>query len=493
MRRLRGQGTPYTPPATAYPTPPSVSNQEVEELKQAVRALGAKLKSTYDTLATKETEAQAKSQKNQELADSVQHIQTLLKAKEEELDRVVSSEHQTATALLEAQTALKELDRVVSSERQTAAALLEAQAALEEIKSKREAPPSDLTSLQDEVAALKARETEWQEEKRTLEAFLERERQRRSSDNSNTNGQMVRLAMACKQLEEEAHSLRCERAATLREFNQIKEQLEEALRTLSSERELKATAEGLIESDKQTIQELKAAIETHAASIHALTLEKEAAVQRDASYLSTISELNVTIAKGKANVEAVNASLTVAEENRAALHVQLEQERQSSTEAREAQSRALKEKEAAEARVREVEELLITKLQTIADQEEQLGEALSKGEDLEHRALTAEKDVERLTADVQKYTGERDGFHEKALKLEQQLGRRSTENAELKKRTETFDRLKKSIAEASSHAHAILRTLGHGPKLQPSEELSYREPESERPLFEERFEQHELF
>ena len=466
MRRLRGQGTPYTPPAAAYVPPPIVcvgDNQEVEELKQAVRVLGAKLKSAYDDLAVKETELKANAQKGQEAADS---LQALLQTKEQELSKTSSSE------------------------RQMAAALEEMKAALAEHQNKGDAPPLDLSLLQEEIAAFKAKETAWQEEKKTLEAFLERERQRRSSETTNTNGQMVRLAMTCKQLEEETHSLQCERAATLRQFNQIKEQLEETTRTLASERDLKAAAEGLAESEKKTIQELKSVVDAHLVSIRDLSIEREAAAQRDTSYLSTISELNVAIAKGKANAEALSASLAVAEENRSALHIQLERERQSGTEARESSAKMLKEKDAAEARVKEVEEDLIIKLQTLTELEEQLGEALSRAEEFEHRALTAEKSVERLTAEVQKLGQDRDELHEKSLKLEQQLGRSTTENTELKRRTETFERLKKSVTEASSHAQAILRTLGHGPKIQQNEE-TYREPE--RSLFEEHIEQHELF
>jgi chromosome segregation ATPase len=471
MRRLRGQGTPYTPPIVTQTTPQAVhkNGQEVDELKQAVKALGAKLKATYDELATKEASLRVSAQRNQELADSLQQLQAALNTKEQELAAVASGERQTTLALQQTKAALAELQGTET------------------------APLSEVAALKDEIAQLKAKEGGLQEAKRAFETSLERERQQRKSEGSNTNGQLVRLAMTCKQLEEETHALQCERAATLRQFNQTKEQLEEALQTLSSERELKTTAEGLVESGKQTIQELQRAFEAHVASIHTLTIEKEAAAQREASYLATISELNVTIAKGRASVEALNASLTTAEESRTALHHQLEQEKHALREAHESQARAVKEREAADARVKEVEELLITKLQTITELEEQLGEALSRGEDLEHRALTAEENVARLTTDVQKLTEARDELHEKGLKLEQQLGRSTTENSELKKRMETFERLKKSVAEASSHAHAILRTLGHGPKPQPNEEVSYREPEPERSLFEEHFEQHELF
>jgi chromosome segregation ATPase len=474
MRRLRGQGTPYTPPVIAHTPPPAAppvykDTTEVEELKQAVKALGAKLKGTYDELATKEASLQASAQTNQELADSLQQLQAVLNAKEQELSKIASGGRQTTTALQEAKAALAEL------------------------QNKESVPLSELNALKEEIAALKSKEEGWQEEKRTLETFLERERQQRRSDGSNTNGQLVRLAMTCKQLEEETHSLQCERAATLRQFNQTKEQLEETLRTLSSEQQLKAAAETLVESGKRAIEELQHTIEAHVASIHTLTVEKDAAAQRESSYLSTISELNVAVAKGRASIEALNASLATAEESRTSLHLQLEQEKHTLKEAQESLTKALKEKEAADARVKEVEELLITKLQNITELEEQLGEALSSGEDFEHRALTAEENIKTLNEDLKKLTEARDELHEKSLKLEQQLGRSTTENTELKKRMETFERLKKSVAEASSHAHAILRTLGHGPKPQPSEEIVYKEPEPERSLFEEHFEQHELF
>lgn len=474
MRRLRGQGTPYTPPVVTNTPPPVVhtlhkDDSEVEELKQAAKALGTKLKATYDELARKEAALQTSAQTNQELADSLQELQAVLNAKEQELSKISSCEHQTT------------------------AALQEAKAALTELQGKGTVSLSELTALKEEITTLKAKEESWEEARRTLETSIERERQQRRSDGSNTNGQLVRLAMTCKQLEEETHSLQCERAATLRQFHQTKEQLEETLQALSSERQLKATAEKLVESGTQTIEELQRTIEARQASIHTLTVEKEAAAQREASYLSTISELNVAVAKGRASIEALNASLTTAEETRAVLHLQLEQERHALKESQESQNRALKEKEAADARVKEVEELLITKLQNITELEEQLGETQSCAEDFEHRALTAEESIKTLNEDVQKVTKERDELHEKGLKLEQQLGRSTTENSELKKRMETFERLKKSAAEASSHAHAILRALGHAPKSHQSEEPVYKDHEPERSLFEEHFEQHELF
>ena len=343
MRRLRGQGTPYTPPpAAAYVPPPVVSedNQEIEELKQVVRALGAKLKATYQELAAKENELQVSIKKNQALADSLQQTHTQLDAQ-----RQAAPSPQETPVVKEDHT--------------------------EELASLR----AEISSLQTKETEWQAKETEWQEEKKSLEAVLEKERQQRAAEGS--NAQLVRLAMSCKQLEGEAHSLRCERAATLRQFSQTKEQLEETLRSLASERELRIAAEGLADSCKQTIQELKRANEGHLASIRDLTAEKEAAAQRDASYLSSISELNVAIAKWKSNVEALNASLTVTEETRAALHLQLEQERRISAEMKDAQTKALKAKEIAESRIKEVEELLITKLKTITELEEQLGEALS--------------------------------------------------------------------------------------------------------------------
>ena len=408
MRRLRGQGTPYTPPpATAHVPPPIIheESQEVEELKQIVRALGAKLKAAYQEAAAKEHELQTALKKSQELADSLHQARAQLETLPQPAPAVDHNE--------------------------------------------------ELSSLRTQLASLTANETAWQEEKKTLEATLEKERQQRASEGS--NAQLVRLAMSCKQLEGEAHSLRCERAATLRQFSQTKEQLEETARSLASERELKVAAEELASSCKQTIQELKRAAEDHTASIRDLSAEKEAAAQRDASYRSSISELNVAIAKWKANVEALNASLTVTEETRATLHLQLEQEKRIRSEAKEAQTKTLKGKEIAESRVKELEELLITKLKTITELEEQLGEALSNGQDFERRAATAEETVEKLTVDVRQLTEARDALNEKTHSLEQQLGRSLAEATELKKRTELFERLKKSSVEASSHAQAILR------------------------------------
>lgn len=121
---------------------------------------------------------------------------------------------------------------------------------------------------------------------------------------------------------------------------------------------------------------------------------------------------------------------------------------------------------------------------------------MTRCDDGEHRAAASERHAAALAEELQKSVEARDALHEKALKLEQQLGRTTTENAELKKRTEAYERLKKTLSDASAQAHTLLRTLDPGAKPALSisslvEELCIKP--QERPVSEERFEQHELF
>jgi chromosome segregation ATPase len=297
--------------------------------------------------------------------------------------------------------------------------------------------------------------------------------------------------MNCKQLEEEVHSLKCERAATTRQFALIKELNEEAQKAIIIERDKVRSTQEALEISNRTVQESIGTIAEQKNQVQALLSQKEEGLRHEGELSAKITELNTALAKEKTAFEDLSIALKAAEESRTALHLQLEQERRSAQEAAQQAAMAMREKEAAEHRVKEVEELLIAKVQTMSDLEEQLGEAITDGEAFESRALCAEENVKGLTADLQKMTEGRDELHQRGLALEQQLAKASTENAELKKRSESFERLKKSVLEASSHAHAILKTFGSSPKSRPIAE-DFAE-EQERPLFEEHFEQHELF
>jgi DNA repair exonuclease SbcCD ATPase subunit len=304
--------------------------------------------------------------------------------------------------------------------------------------------------------------------------------------------------MSTKQLEEETQSLRCERAATIRQFNQLRDLHEGTRKTLELEREKLQQKEEALAESATTIQGLIDTIEAQKKNLEILAAEKEISANQETDLLSQISQASASLVQEKATCDALSISLKAANDSFHSLSLQLEQERHVLHDMDERCSLLNKEKETAEARVREVEELLITKIQSISDLEEELGDAIARGDDMEHRVHVSEQRAEGLTDDLQTTKQERDSLHEKGLQLEQHLGRMTTENAELKKRTEIFERLKKGITEASFHAHAILRACDTGPKplsarAFPGEELSVNPPEHERSLFEERFEQHELF
>jgi chromosome segregation ATPase len=475
MRRLRGKETPYTAPInrTAQPMP---SPSEAAELKTIVKSLGAKLKDAYKELSDVKGVLSALEQEKQALIQTAEFLQASLSTKGRDLTTAQNG-------IQQAQLTSERLEQELA-----------------ELRAKKAVPQHspELAILREELVSIRAEQVAWQEERKRLETALEQERQRVRAESSNTNGQLVRLAMSCKQLEEEVHSLTCERAATIRQFTQLKELNEQSQKELEEEKQKGCEKDEGIRSSTQTIQELLGTIEKNKSSIAALTDQAAKASQRETELLAQIELSETSLVQQKAANESLGTSLKAANESFRTLSAQLEQERRTFHETDEKCMLLQKEKEAADSRVKEVEELLIIKLQTITDLEEQLGEALTHGEDAEHKASTLEQALATLREDLQKTTEARDELHEKTLKLEQQLGRTAAENAELKKRTEAFERLKKSIAEASSHAHAILRALDPAakPPLAISnlvEELSIKPQEQEQSLFEEQFEQHELF
>ena len=475
MRRLKGGNTPYTQPKPQLSPLPSTSS-EVSELKTIVKTLGAKLKDAYQELADNNAALSSSEQIQHSLKQAIEQLKASLSSKTQEFETAENELQQRSLTI-------EQLERDLVNVRSKASTPL---------------PSPDLANLRDELLAIRAEQLNWHEERKRLETLLEQEHHKGRSETSNTNGQLVRLAMGCKQLEEEIHSLKCERAATLRQFNQYKDLSEESQKALAAEREKGHEREEALASSTRTIQELLDTIEKNKTAINALNEAQEEAAHKEDSLLAEISLERASLAKEKAACEALSISLNAANESFHALSSQLEQERRLFHETDEKCMLFQKEKEAADTRVKEVEELLIIKLQTISDLEEQLGEAITQCDDTEHRAVNSEEGAARLAEDLHKMTEARDSLHDKGLKLEQQLGRTSAENAELKKRSEAFERMKKVIVEASSHAHAILRTLDGSTKPTPAisqlvEELSIHPQEQERSLFEERFEQHELF
>jgi chromosome segregation ATPase len=473
IRRLRGKETPYTP-APPRPTPVIPQSHE-EEKSEPITAIETKLKSSYQEFSQQPHPDNASAVAHERLVRSIDQLQTSLCAKDQELAEA------------------KESARVAK------ASMGQMEKELSEARSQHKTAPEQMASMQEELMALRDERLLWEEERKKLETAAEQERLRRRSETSTSTGQFVRLAMNCKQLEEEIHSLKCEKAATARQCTQMKELNEETNTFLAEEREKRRSAEEALASSQQATQGLLNTIEEHKATIRALTAEKTEASRKEAEFSGKITELNLAVAKNIAALEDLSVSFKSAEESRSALRLQLEHEKRSLHEAQEKTAQSQREKEVADARVKEVEELLITKVQTMSDLEEQLGEAIANGEDLEHKVTAAEQHIKDLTSDLQTMTKERDELHEKAMALEQRLVRATNENAELKKRSEVCELLKKCIADASSHAHAILRTLDHGQKpsrIAPhhaNEELSLVSAEPERSLFEEQFEQHELF
>lgn len=473
MRRLRGHETPYTPPKIQL-QPSAPPSSEAEELKNIVKVLGTKLKDAYQEISTIKSEFAIAEELQQSCACTIEQLQGSLASKDQETQLA-------KTELRQAKLTIGKLEHDIA-----------------ELRTKNASPPPspELPMLREELVALRTEQMNWQEERKRLEATLEQERQKGRAEASNNNGQLVRLAMSCKQLEEEVHSLKCERSATIRQFNQLKELNEEIQKTLATEQEKIQKHEEALAASTKTIQELLDTIEHHKATINNLHGEKEAAAQKEATLLAQISAETSRYAQEKSTCEALSLSLKAANDSFHSLTLQLEQERRTFRETDEKCLLYQKEKEASDARVTEVEELLIVKLQTITDLEEQLGEAINRCEDIDHRAQTAEQQVLHLTEDLQKTVEARDALHERALKQEQHIGRITTENSELKKRTESFERLKKNISEASSQARALLRTLDPGNTPAPS--VAHRTDDlqiqpQEPSLFSERLEQHELF
>lgn len=476
MQRLRGQKTPYASPKV-QPIPPLLSSSsDTGELKTIVKILGTKLKEAYQALSERHDTIHSLEQVNKELSSTAEQMKESLLSKNLQL----SASH---TEVEEAKFTVEQLEKQLVDER----------------AKKINPPPSpDLPLLREELLTLRSEQVTWQESRKRLESALEQERARGRSEASTSNSHLVRLAMTTKMLEEEIHSLKCERAATIRQFTQLKELNEETKKNLDGEKEKFRQKEEALAASTTTIQELIDTLEKQKKNLESLMREKEMAAEKEATLSSQISHLNSALSQEKASTSALSTSLKAANESFQSLSLQYEQERQLIHELEEKSALLLKEKETAESRVKEVEELLIAKLQSMSQLEEELGDALTRCDDLEHKVQTLEQHEKSLVEDLQKTITDRDTLREKAQELEQKLGQATTENEELKKKAELFERLKKSVAEASQHAHAILRTFGPGTKPSPAETtpcepLLLPSKDGERSLVEEQFEQHELF
>lgn len=332
-------------------------------------------------------------------------------------------------------------------------------------------------ALKEELEAYRQKESAWSAEKKLFEAALENEKRRSVTENSSNNSQLVRLSLTSRQLEEEIHALKCERAATLRQLTQQKELLERQEKELVSEKEGHKELAETIATQQKTIEKLLATLEHQKVTIKTLT-ESNETIEKQVSLL--------TLEKSRA--DALSKELFAAQDQMKTLVSQLDGAKTTIAAAQEKTLEAHREKELSDIRVKEVEELLITKLETIAELEEELGTASSYAEDVQLQLNTAEQESDRLAKEVQQSNELNKALTEKLSKLEQQLTKTNAELVDARKRHEFFERLKKSSAEAAAHALSIVKLLETAPKTQPIDELKGFEPS----LFEERRTHHDL-
>ncbi len=319
----------------------------------------------------------------------------------------------------------------------------------------------------EELDAYRQKEKSWSDEQKRLE----QEKQRAVSDTSSNNTQLVRLSLTNRQLEEEINALTCERAATIRQLGQEKELVEQQRSELAREKE-KATALAETAATKQmTIEKLLETIEHHKITAKTLTESNE-----------TLAQQVSLLMQEKGRADTVTKELLAAQMQLTSLAAQLEAANSANTAAQEKAREALKEKEITDVRIKEVEELLIAKLEAIAELEEEIGTVSSQAEDLQLQLSTAEQEGDRLAKELQQSGELNRGLTEKLTKLGAEL-------TDARKRAEMCDRLKKSATEAVAHAHSIMNLLELTPSRQPHCDAKGCEPS----LFEEPRSAYDLF
>lgn len=445
-------------------------DSELQQLKTIVKTLGYKLQDAYQELAAKNVPSTARDK--EALWCEAEELKEQLGKKQQELDSLRHAKEKIQITCDMLQQKLQE-----------------------EKPSRREAvEPRELSFLKEEIAGLRKERATWKDEKEKLENTLDKERVESQERLSSNGSQLVKLTMACKQFEEEIGSLASERTVILHQLAQIKELQESTQKTFHTEQQ---AYKGEKESFQVAISNLSSMLERQQAEIVAMHEERKALEGRENAVQQQLSFLQTSLSEERQRVSSLDEAKRASEQIAVTLRTQLEEALRDLAEWKQRHAQLDQEHRASRERLQEVENHLVTKLQAVADLEEDLDEETEKAEALEKKLSQAELEKEQLRTELHKKNEAHQGLQQSTTKLESKLSSALSEVVELRRRLETFERMKKAELEALSHAHAICRLFDSGPKTPYFAAYEFpenRAPKAPEPVLRgDQLEQHDLF
>ncbi len=472
MRRLKGSKEPG-PIQAAKPPVACISNDETtNELKRIAKMLGAKLKIVIEEKLC---------------------LQGLLNQKEKEIASIQSlciEKDETISTLQKAHESLKQPSLVPIQEEELSQ--------LRDTQNRWTASQDQHRQAEEELTQLRNAQSEWLDERALLLKELQNERSTKQNLGSEQSAQVLRIAMTCRQLEDEIHALTCERAATLRQYRELKEghehledSLEKCLRQIANqEAELLQN-----ENEISSLQAAHASLNTSYKDLQNHNMRDKLENENQRSQIETLQTLIAELKEGLLNLTKHADLLKEGLESKEEALQSLQGEYSS---LRDALESTTDEKNKSLQHVQEVEEVLVLKLTLISELQEQLASLHAATTSLQQNNDSLHHAMQQALDELKQLEAEHASLLDAHANTKQQLQQAEKNNANLIERTERHECLLNTIRDAKEQASGLLKILENGktPSISVAklvEELSIRPEDVSGILVEDRFEQHDLF
>ena len=302
----------------------------------------------------------------------------------------------------------------------------------------------EISLLEKELAALRKKESSLLSENDSLRKDL------RSLSDKGSESFTAHIRL----FEEKLLTLASEKETALKEALGSKTLLEEM------QKKFEETSSVLKEKEEKLVQ--------HEEMVQDLSKEKERLSLREQALLTQISLINDSLAEEKHHKEIIGLSVKTNQDHITELRSELEHLHEILKEKEERMTVLEQEKDKAEARVSEVEEVLVLKLASITELEEEVTSSGYRIEELEGKALSQEEEIRQLKEKGTQHEELLSQGREEADTLRGRLGRANQHIVELRSRIESLDRVKNMMTEATQHIHALSDLFGPTPQSIPS-------------------------
>jgi chromosome segregation ATPase len=472
MRRLKGNKEPFRTPVAPQTVSISSNDETTNELKHIVKRLGEKLKTV---LVEKQYLQNLLIEKEKEVAS----MQTLCDEKNEIIATLQKSQESSKQTSI-SPTQEEELSQLRRAQTQWAAG------------------QEQLRQFADELGQLRKDQSEWNNEREQLLNALQNERSTKQTPSQEHSAQVLRIAMTCRELEDEIHALTCERAATLRQYREqkeahdhLKESTEKYLLQIAAQETSLLEKEKEIESKQHDYANLNTAYkDLQNQNSHDKTEIEDLRKRIDA--LQTLEiELNEKLHNTHKHTKSLHDDLKSKEE--AFLSLQEE-----NSDLKASLESITDEKNKGAQRIQEVEEVLVLKLTLISELQEQIASLQAATTSLQENNASLNHALQQAFEQLNQLEAEHSTLLDTLANTKQQLQETEKNNASLIERTEKYECLLNTVRDAKEQATGLLKILENGKTPSVSvaklvEELSTRPEEVSGILVEDRFEQHDLF